>query len=87
MRKVACSIVLALALACMACGTSPIKKRAVDNLEKTHGMIFPEYIRLVEAHKYDADPVKDKKEKDDRKKLVESAQHIVQGLKEDVSED
>ena len=87
MKKLVVVLVVALSMGACA-GTSPVLKKNIDDLENTHKLIFPEYIRLVEA-KYapapgDSDDEKaDKKEKIQRRKdFVGSAERKVAAMKE-----
>lgn len=72
---VALAFVLALSVGC-SCG---IEKKAVNDLKATHDLIYPEYLKLVEKE-YAAD--KDKI--DNRKKLVQSSNDIVNAMKKAV---
>jgi hypothetical protein len=76
MRKL-CTLALAGMLALSAIGCScAIEKKAVADLQATHDLIFPEYLKLVEKE-YASD--KDKIE--NRKKIVQSANDIINGMK------
>lgn len=79
MRKL-CTLALAGMLALSAIGCScGIEKKAVGDLEATHNLIFPEYIRLVEKeHAAAPDKI------ENRKKLVQSANDLVGALKKAV---
>lgn len=76
MRKLYVSVlVLVLALSAIGCSCS-IEKKAVADLQATHDLIFPEYIKLVEKE-FATAPEKI----DNRKKLVQSSNNILSGLK------
>jgi hypothetical protein len=76
MRKL-CALVLALGVGLSSIGCScSIEKKAVADLQATHDLIFPEYIKLVEKE-FATAPDKI----DNRKKLVQSSNNILNGLK------
>lgn len=75
MKKLSLVVASLLLLFLSACSCG-IEKKAVADLRATHDMIFPEYIKLVEKE-YATAPDKI----DNRKKLVQSANDIVDGLK------
>lgn len=83
MRKLSLAVAVALALVMGACSCG-IEKKAVNDLKATHDLIFPEYVKFVEAAKYDADPEKDKAAKDRRKAIVKSANDLVEALRKAV---
>ena len=93
MRKFCLSfLVLAIAVTGMGCPSSAIQKKAVRDLDATHKLIFPEYIRLIEK-KYAPDAAdssedaEDKKAKIQRRKdFVKSANDLVDGLEAAVKE-
>ncbi|MFO0701763.1 MAG: hypothetical protein U0236_21290 [Nitrospira sp.] len=62
-------------MTCVGCANVEIKKN-IDDLEKTDAYIIPEYLKYV-----DADATKDADAKANRKKIVESRQHIIDALK------
>ena len=93
MRKFCLSfLVLAIAVTGMGCPSSAIQKKAVRDLDATHKLIFPEYIRLVES-KYapvegeSSEDADDKKAKIQRRKdFVKSANNLVDKMEAAIKE-
>lgn len=75
----------------VGCCSSPLQKKAVENLEDTHNLIFPEYVRLVEKEypvntgDYDLDK-KNKEKVENRKGLVKSARDLTEAMKKDLED-
>lgn len=83
MRKLIVVLVVALSMgAC--CTPSPILKKNIDQLEDTHALIFPEYIKLVEKEYTGKPDGADKIQR--RKDLVGTAERKVAAMKEAVKE-
>lgn len=75
MRKILVLSLLLLVLSLAACKN--VSLQAVENVDKSGELIFPEYLRYV-----DADPALDAAKKDDRHKLIDSHRHNVKALKD-----
>jgi len=80
-------LVAVLALSMSACCSVAIEKKAVNDLQATHDLIFPEYITLIEA-KYAPvagesaeDAAKKKDQIARRKRLVQSANDLTGAMK------
>lgn len=63
-------------------GCCAVEKKAVQDVEETHKIILPDYLKYVEA-----DPNLKPEQKDDRKKLVESLQRLTDALKKSAGGD
>lgn len=76
MKKVLLSVLLGTALLSGCC---TVEKQSIREIEKTHDLILPKYVKYVEA-----DVVLNDASKDDQKKLVESLKALVSALKKAV---
>ena len=70
------SLVVAVAHMMSACCSVAIEKKAVDDLQATHDLIFPEYIKLVEKE-YAGKPDEIAR----RKRLVQSSNDLTGAMK------
>lgn len=75
MKKLMAVGVALLALSLGACSCA-LEKKAVEEVEATHGIILPQYLNYVEK-----DAGLSPAQKDDRKKLVESLKRVTGELK------
>lgn len=81
MKKLALGV-LSIVLIFSAIGCScTVEKKAVSDIEATHKIVLPQYVKYVEA-----DGNLDNDQKDDRKKLVGSLQRLVGSLKKSVED-
>ncbi|MGH7260560.1 MAG: hypothetical protein ACREI9_07735 [Nitrospiraceae bacterium] len=72
-------LALVFALCSLSACSCAIEKKAVDDLDATQQIIYPEYLKLVEKE-YASDPAKI----DNRRKLVRSSNDIMIQLKKSV---
>lgn len=70
------ALVLCAALMMSACCSIAVEKKAVDDLQATHDLIFPEYIKLVEKE-YAGKPDEIAR----RKRLVQSSNDLTGAMK------
>ncbi len=56
-----------------------LEKKAVNDVQATHKIILPQYLKYVEE-----DPKLNEGQKDDRKKLVESLERLVESMRRSV---
>lgn len=75
MKKLMTVAVALLALSLGACSCT-LEKKALDEVDATHGLILPQYLNYVEK-----DAVLSPAQKDDRKKLVESLKRVTKELR------
>jgi hypothetical protein len=70
------AIVFALLAMFVVSGCSHVSLQAVENVDKSGELIFPEYLKYV-----DADAALKPEDKADRRKLIESHRRNVEALK------
>lgn len=75
------SLVVVLALSMAACCTPVIEKKSVGDLQATHDLIFPEYIKLVEKE-YAGKPDEIAR----RKRTIQSANDITAAMKKNLGD-
>lgn len=72
-------MLMAAVLSLSVVGCCAVPQKAVQQIEATHDIVLPKYLRYVEQ-----DAALNADQKDDQKKLVESLQRLVDALKEEV---